>query len=113
MKKLIAVFAVLMLLCSGVYAKRTLELTADTLVKTGIGQLRGIFVITDGTNDVTVDIYDNTTTLAGKEMIPSWTINGADTYGVLSFDHAPEGFGTGLYIDVTTVGTVTFMVYYD
>ena len=90
---------------------KTETLTADNLVYTGLGRLRGIFVITDGSNSVTIDAYDNTSA-AGTKMIPSWTITGSDNYASVSFGNG-EGFGKGLYIDITTSGTVSYMVYYE
>ena len=112
MKKFILAILMVLLVSTGAYSERTQELTADTLIDTGIGVFRGIFIITDGTNNVTVDIYDATSAVSGKEIIPSWVVLGNSRFGHVSFDDG-EGYGTGLYVDITTAGTATFIVYYD
>ncbi|MCK5019384.1 MAG: hypothetical protein KAS32_20165 [Candidatus Peribacteraceae bacterium] len=85
--------------------------TADALIATGEYYLYGIMVITDGTNSVTVDTYDNTSG-SGTKLHPQWVVTtGANERAkTLSFD-PPVFAGTGIYVDITTAGTVNYMTY--
>jgi len=86
--------------------------TADALIYTGYSNFTGILIITDGSNTVTVDIYDGTST-SGTKIIPTIVFDPADnTNHVLSF-LPPIKMNDGIYIDVTTAGTVTYKVYYN
>jgi hypothetical protein len=78
----------------------------------GAGYFAGITVITDGTNSVTVDIYDNTA-LSGTKLIPTWVVPTSSTLRSQTYNLDPMvPFNNGLGVDVTTAGTVTFMLYY-
>ena len=52
--------------------------TADQLVRTGACNLYGIWIITDGTNAVTVEVYDNTSA-TGSTVIPATIVLGTAT----------------------------------
>jgi len=58
--------------------------------------------MTDGTNAVTVKIYDNTAA-TGTRILPDWVV----TTG--SSDRL--SFNSGVSIDVTTSGTVSYMIF--
>jgi hypothetical protein len=85
--------------------------TADAQIITGAGILRGFAIQTDGTNDVTITIYDGVGA-TGTELIPTaFTVAAADNYGgvvnlcILARD--------GIYADITTAGTCSYVVYYN
>lgn len=87
--------------------------TADATILTGGGYFHGIAVVTDGTNSVTVNVYDNTAG-SGTKLIPDWVVtsssaNRAQTYSV----YPPIRVTTGIYVDITTAGSVKYMVYYE
>ena len=86
--------------------------TADALIYTGESWLYGIVVATDATNSVTVEIYDNTSA-TGTQVHPDWIVptSASNRMSVLSFD-PPLNMDTGIYVDVTTSGTVSYTVYY-
>ena len=77
-KKIAAIiFAVLILLGSSLWAYDPEEWadystvkTADALIVTGQGWFYGIMCLTDGTNSVTFDVYDNTSG-SGTKLFPS------------------------------------------
>jgi len=85
------------------------EQTADATIHTGAGFFHQIVIMPDGTNDVTVSIYDNTAS-SGKEILPTLTFAG---------DGGPQAsppvwvrVDTGIRVDVTTAGTVAYVVLY-
>jgi hypothetical protein len=94
--------------------RQSSEQTADAAITTAGGYLSGIMVITDGTNSVTVDIYDNATAASGTQLIPQWVIPSSTTSraATLSFGGVGLKFYNGVYVDVTTSGTVKYMVYW-
>ena len=117
MKKIIiGILLAFFLSASVVWAEstRTATLTADAKVTTGRGFITGIIVMTDGTNNVTVEIYDNVTA-GGEKIIPTWIIptSATNRSSALSFGGDGEPFDTGIYVDITTSGTVSYMVYYE
>ncbi len=89
------------------------EQTADAVIVSGIGVFRGVWVATDGTNAVTISIYNNATTNTGIELIPTTVITSATNdraQGVfLPFN---VRYDKGIYVDITTSGTVKYVVYY-
>ena len=86
--------------------------TADALIYTGTGYLYGIVAATDGTNSVTFKTYDNTTA-SGTKAHPDWiaVTSSTNRMAVLSFD-PPLVMATGIYIDITTSGAVSYVAYY-
>ena len=77
------------------------------------GSFLGIIVVTDGTNSVTIDIYDNTAG-SGTKLIPTWvvTTSGSNRVQAIGFDAGDVRYHNGIYVDVTTSGTVSYMVYF-
>jgi len=74
----------------------------------------GIAVITDGTNVVTLDIYDNASAASGTKLIPTWVITTSSTNKYAGFD-APQPIRckNGIYVNITCSGTVKYIVYYS
>lgn len=93
------------------WAVQSGEQTADALIVEDEGFFYGIIVTTDGTNDVTVAIYDNNTA-SGTKLIPDVVCAGGTRYHLILFEH-PVPFDNGIYVDVTTLGTTSYMVYYQ
>ena len=87
--------------------------TADGLITTGQGWLKGIILHTDGANSVTISVYDNTAA-AGSKLFSTLTVttSAANRATTISFDDYECPFFTGMYIDITTGGTVTYDVYW-
>ncbi len=119
MKKLIVLISVFVLFFSAqVFAAERFylssdEQTLDAAITATKGIFRGILVATDGTNSVTVSIYDNATTNSGTELIPTTVITSSATDRAqliaLPFD---VYFLNGIYVDITTSGTAGYVVYY-
>jgi hypothetical protein len=89
------------------------EGTASASVVTGPGLLDGIILNTDGTNPVTLNIYDNTAA-SGTQLIPDDTVittSSTARLSKISFS-PPLRFNTGVYVEVTTSGAVGYIVYY-
>lgn len=94
------------------YMQQTATKTADAACMSVAGYFYGVMVITDGTNSVAVDIYDNTSG-SGTKLIPTWTVttSAASRAATLSME-PPIACNTGIYVDITTAGTVSYIVYY-
>ena len=72
----------------------------------------GIIVKTDGINDVTVNVYDNTTN-SGKKLIPdNVVVKGSSGIDGLGYD-PPVYAEKGIYVEVVTSGTCSWQVLYD
>uniref|UniRef100_A0A6M3LP37 Uncharacterized protein n=1 Tax=viral metagenome TaxID=1070528 RepID=A0A6M3LP37_9ZZZZ len=97
----------------GNFSYSSAEKTASAAIATSSGYLHGIVVITDGTNSVTVDIYDNASAASGTKLIPQWVVTTSSSNRAQSYSiEPPIKFSNGIYVAVTTSGTVTYMVYY-
>jgi len=79
------------------------NIAASTLIKTGVGQLRGIFVASAASTP-TIKIWDNTSA-ATTVLINTFT-PAAATY----YKFADVCFGTGLYVEIGN--TVDCTVFY-
>lgn len=77
--------------------------STDGIVKTGMGHYWGCRLVGDGTNPGTVVVYDGTDT--GGTIID--TIKCVSTGGNGDQLKNPIKVKTGIYVDVTTPGSVT------
>ena len=90
----------------------SVEKTADAAIMAKAGYFCGIMVITDGTNSVTIDIYDNATAASGTEIIPLWTVTTSASNRSAALEFTNGIFvNSGIYVDITTSGAVTYVVY--
>ena len=81
-------------------------LTASGLSLTGSGLFHGFMIKCDGTNDVTVNVYDNTEG-SGTKLIPTDTVFDG-TIKSNAYNCAPPIiFDTGLYIKIAVAGAGT------
>ena len=118
MKKLILA-CLIIVACAGLaYAGGTMNYsavqTATANVLTGKGALYGILIATDGTNAVTLDIYDGTST-AGTKLMPQVVITTSATNrgAAIDFGESGVGFATGIHVVATCAGTVGYTLYYE
>jgi hypothetical protein len=118
-KRILSVLLAVMLVTGAALASgpssiviQSTEQSADATVYTGGGWFYGIILTTDGTNSVTVDIYDNTAA-SGTKLIPTTVIpsSAAERSASIGFG-SPVNFSNGIYVDITTSGTAGYMVYY-
>lgn len=119
MKKVfLGVILAVLFICSPAFAQQadkysigSGDLTADALIQTGQGSLHGLFFIPDGSNTITVSIYDNTAA-SGKKLIPTFIVPATPSGQLYSVGISPPvQFGTGLYVDITCSGTAHYVVY--
>lgn len=88
--------------------------TASALIYTGAGSFHGIALATDGTNAVTVNVYDGLTA-TGPKLVPTFIATTSATDRTKSFTMSPPvRFNVGLYVEVTPAGagTVAYVTYY-
>lgn len=86
------------------------EMTASGLVHQGRTELHGIIVNTDGVNDVSVVVYDNTAP-SGK-VVWRQTVKGDDHTGGAFFAAKGIALDVGLYLKLTSVGVGRANAYY-
>ena len=77
------------------------EQTSDGILFTGRSLLDSVLVLTNGTNDATVIIYDNTAA-SGKKLFEA-TVTGASNQAFFSFNN-PVQVEKGMYLDITGTG---------
>lgn len=88
--------------------------TASGAAVSGSAAFYGLIVITDGTNDVTVTVYDNTAASGTLLMPTSFVIPGTAKIWTLSYNPAIK-CNTGIYVllSVAGGGSATYQVVYD
>jgi hypothetical protein len=116
MKKLLVFLSVFLLLAGTALAFRpdeptttSGEQTADATILTGSGYFKQIVIMPDGSNDVTVTIYDNTAS-SGTKVLPTLTFAGDG--GAQASPPVWVAVNTGIRVDITTAGTVAYVVLY-
>ena len=93
---------------------QTIGNTVDAAITAGSGFLKGIIVHTDGTNTVTLDVYDNATEASGIKLFSTLTIptSATNRATVISFDYEAK-YENGIYVNITCAGSVTYDVYFE
>lgn len=99
-------------LCGTPTMKVTADLTADAAAFSGRANLYGVWIVTDGTNSVTFDIYDSLAA-SGTTLIPTTVVDPNDGVTQTFSFGPPLKCDTGVYVDITTTGTVAYKVYYN
>ena len=84
------------------------EQTVDKLIYTGSCYITGILIITNGTDDAKVILYDNTS--ASGDVRWEQTVIGGDNYGGRSWTY-PKKFYNGIYVDVSGTGASYIIEY--
>ncbi len=116
MKRLLVTLLLTLLMATGAWAgQRTIGNTDDAVVTTGAGFLNKIIIHTDATNDVTFNIYDHTTAASGNKLFSTWTVttSSEERFSVLTFDDEECLYVNGIYVTVSTQGTVTYDVFFS
>lgn len=86
------------------------EKTASATIKTSAGVLHGIFIETDGTNDVTAQLSDDTDGSSGTKLTPAIVVPASDRYGgVFGMNTA---FSTACRLTLSGTGVEVAIVYY-
>jgi hypothetical protein len=122
MRRGIFVFITILALLIGgvgsVSAEQSTE-TASAAITTVGGCFLGIVFFTDGTNAVTVNIYDNASAASGTKLIPTDTVittSSSDRLRSIGFDaddrRCDVQYFNGLYVEITCAGDVSYTVYY-
>jgi hypothetical protein len=85
------------------------ELTASAAVAAQKSILGGVLIMTDGTNDATIIIYDHATAASGTKIWES-VITGSDNYGGGIFPH-PIRCANGIYVSISGTGASAIVFY--
>jgi len=95
------------------YVTSSGENTATASVLSTAGFLYGIMVVTDGSNDVTIDLHDNASAASGDKLVPTMVLNAVSNSRVISIPFSvPIAYSKGIYATITTSGTVKYNLYY-
>jgi hypothetical protein len=115
MKRFVVVLAVLLLASTSWAADlKSIGNTTDAAITTGTGYLKGMIVHTDGTNSVTFAVYDHATAASGSKLFSTLTVttSAANRATTISFEDQECPYFNGIYVDLTTSGSVTYDVYF-
>jgi len=114
MKKLkIILIAFILFVSTIVYASySTYELIADTQILTKGGTLCSVLIMTDGSNDARLILYDSATlTTDVTKKLMEITVKAADNYGGRIWSN-PVRFTEGIYADINGIGA-SFILEWD
>ena len=91
----------------------TEELTESGVAVSSRCAFMGLLVATDGTNNITINVYDNATAASGTKLLPTDTVFLAS--GRLQAVGLLKGIAAqnGLYVEITCAGDAKVMVLYD
>ena len=86
--------------------------SASALITSKVGYWAGISVTSDGANNITLDVYDNTAA-GGKKMVQTLQITTSASNRVHTFSiDPPTMYQNGIYVAVTCAGTMSYVVYF-
>jgi len=85
------------------------ELTADGAIFAAPCQLAGVNILTDGSNNATVILYDNASAASGTKVYEGEVV-AANLYGGRNFIF-PIRCHNGLYLDITGTGASVIVDY--
>ena len=86
--------------------------SSSAVISTRPGILRQVIVSSASTDSITVNLYDNATSASGTKLIPTWIIISPTTNNLQTLYVDSERYGTGLYADITSSGTFSYVVIY-
>lgn len=117
MKKVLIALAILFYLSAPAFGAnlKSVGKTADAAITAGSGYLKGIIIHTDGTNSVTFAVYDHATAASGSKLFSTFTVttSSANRATTISFGDKECPYVNGIYVDITTAGSVTYDVYFE
>ena len=87
------------------------EQTSDGAVATIGGYIAGVEIITDGTNDVKLILYDNASAASGTVLFEG-TVLGGSHFGGRVWSY-PVIYDNGIYADITGTGASYIVEYID
>lgn len=115
MKKLFLVLVFLLFLAGttlagiDVVGQSSGEQTADAIILAGGGYITAVHIITDGSNNAKVILYDNASAASGKVIFEA-TITGTNHFGGRQFIPPVEVYN-GTYADVSGTGASYIVEY--
>lgn len=116
-KRIFFIFVLVLLAQSAAMAVDRIEYsalkTADALIISGRAEFHGITITGDGTNAVTVDIYNNTEG-SGEKITPTLNFPQSATSKTQAYSVSPPvRCNNGIYVDITTTGTASYIIYFS
>lgn len=85
------------------------EKTASSVINDGACVITGVKVITNGSNDVTLTLYDNTT--ASGKKIDEFVIPSDERYGGAIYGKTALKASNGVYAEMTGIGGKFFVFF--
>ena len=71
----------------------------------------GLLIATDGTNDLTINIYDGTNDTGDIIYVPNIVVSGS--LGLVYIAPEPILINKGVYVKITTSGSCSHRIFYD
>lgn len=118
MKRILTALLIVLFLSTGVFAgewmKQSTQLDDDAAITIKEGVFHGVIIISDSSDYIDMDIYDNATEASGTKLIPTVRITTSSTDRIQTISLSPPvRFYNGIYVDITTNGTVKYMIYWE
>jgi hypothetical protein len=85
--------------------------TADAVIRVGPTIATGVHIITDGAADATVELFDHASAASGTSIFKI-TVTGADDSTPINLPLNGVYCKNGVYANITTSGTMGYIVYY-
>lgn len=109
----VALLLIIMAVATGAWAQSATSsglVGDDTLITKGSGLLYGVLIVTDGSNNGAIVVYDNDTSAASGTILFKATVPGASYFGGGTWE-IPVRFSKGVYVDMTGTG-MGYIIYY-
>lgn len=95
------------------YRTQSAELAASGIALAGENVFCGLLVKTDGTNNVTITVYDNASAASGDKLLPSaFVVKGTALLWGIELDKGILA-DNGIYVEITCAGTCSVIALYD
>ena len=85
--------------------------TADAVISDRRSILAGIHMVTGGTNDCTVIVYDNASAASGVELF-KMVVTGANDGAYFEMPEGGVRAVNGIYVDITSTAGGAYIVHY-
>jgi len=112
MRKIVLCVAAILLLAGAAYAESVAmssgEQTASALIYNGGCRLTAVEIITDGTNDAKLILYDSTS--AANKVVLEMTVVGAGNFGG-RYWYYPITLNSGIYASISGTGASYIIEY--
>lgn len=89
--------------------------TASAIIMAREGRFFGLLVTPDGTNNITITVYDNASAASGKKLVTDLVIAGNGGSQMWGPPIEPVDCANGIYVDMSVAGggTGKYVAYHE